>query len=352
MKKRIFFATVSIMLSLPVMAAQFIIPVKTQVLTASDRARRLISIGTVESRRTTFIQTEIPGRIIALKAHVGDEVTPGMVVAQINPKITADTDREARAQVEKLQMLVNTQAAIVKRARKLEEAGAITGVRLQEQVTKLKVAKQDLKIFQSQAAKAKFALRHTNVKSTVSGRIQEKKVTVGSVIPAGEPIFLIANTKQLHAILPFPQALRNMIQVGDQVELVSPLIPAPKPITAKVSSITPIINPVTRSFNVLVNFDNKEHQWHPGSSVTAYLSLPQKRNFFVIPEVSVVHRESGSFVFVVKDGKPVIRKVITGNYVGNENIEIIKGLHVNEKIVTKGAYFIHPGVGIREVGKG
>ncbi len=352
MKKRIFFAVLLAQISLASLATQFTIPVKTQKLIASDRARRLISIGSIESRRTTFIQAEIPGRVIALKAHVGDEVKPGMVVAEINPKISADTEHEAQAQVEKLKLLVQTQAQLVKRARKLEQAGAITGVKLEEQETKLKVAKQDLKIFQAQAAKAQFALRHTNVKSTVSGRIQEKKVTVGSVIPAGEPIFLITNTDQLQAILPYPQTLRNMIQTGDQVELISPLTPAPKPITAKVSSITPIINPLTRSFNVLVNFDNKDSRWHPGSSVTGYLSLPQKRNFFVIPEVSVVHRDNASYVFIVENGKPLKRKVMTGNYVGSDQIEIIKGLHIGETIVTNGAYFIHPGVGIREVTKG
>lgn len=352
MKKRIFFAILLAQVSLVSLAAQFTIPVETQKLIASDRARRLISIGSIESQRTTFIQTEIPGRVMALKAHVGDQVEPGMVVAEINPQISADTEKEAQAQVEKLKMLAETQAQIVKRARKLEQAGAITGVELEEQETKLKIAQQDLKIFQAQAAKAKFALRHTHVKSTVSGRIQEKKVTVGSVIPAGEPIFLIANTDQLHAILPFPQALRNMIQVGDQVELISPFTPAPKPITTKVSSITPIINPLTRSFNVLVNFDNKDSRWHPGSSVTGYLSLPQKRDFFVIPEVSIVHRDDASYVFVVEKGQPVMRKVITGNYVGSDRIEVVEGLHLGETIVTQGAYFIHPGVGIREVAKG
>ncbi|PHQ78757.1 MAG: hypothetical protein COB66_08240 [Coxiella sp. (in: Bacteria)] len=346
MKKWIFCFCAFSLISSIACAKQFDLPVKTIVVNASDRARQLISIGTVESQRTTYIQTEIPGRVVVLNKQVGDVVTPGMVVAKINPKISEDTSDEAQAQVTKLETLVNAQTMVVKRVKQLVHAGAMTGATLEEQQTKLRVAQSDLKIAKAQASKASFALRHTQIKSTVSGRIQESKVTLGSIVGAGDPIYLIANISQLHAVLPFPQAVRNLIKVGDQVTLTTPT--STTPIKATVNFITPIINPVTRSFNVIVNFKNVKGQWHPGSSVTAHLQLSSQRKIFVVPEVSVVHRHQGTFVFLVKEGKPVAQAVTIGQYTTAGEVEVLSGLEAGDRLITYGAFFLHPGVGIQE----
>jgi RND family efflux transporter MFP subunit len=329
-----------------VVFAQQSTAVKTIKVEPQTLSKQLISIGTILSQRTTYVQTEISGRVVRLDKNVGDRIAKGMTVAKINPEITNDTLIEAKAVQEKAQAAYDAQKNVVGRVKRLVQAHATTLAVLEGEQAKFKVFKADLIASKAQLAKAEFAMKHTDIESTVSGTVQERKVTVGSVIAAGDPVYLIANVSHLKAVLPFPQVDRNLIKLGQSVKLVSPL--TKKDVMGKVDGIEPMINPLTRSFSVIVNFKN-DQAWHPGSSVTGYLNLDQKQTIFIIPEMSVVNNEEGDYVFVIKKGAAYQVKVKTGNYLPEGMIEILSGLKAGQKIVTQGAAFLESGKPVKEV---
>ncbi len=322
------------------------IAVETMVVQPKTFSDKLISIGTVLSQRSTYVQTEIAGRVVALTKNVGDHIAAGMAVAKISPEITHDTLIEAKAVHAKAEAAYSTQQKVVSRVKRLVSAHATTLSVLEAEQAKLNVYKSDLIASQAQLSKAIFAMNHTTVRSTVSGTVQELKVTLGSVIAAGDPIYLISNVDQLKAVLPFPQNDRNRIRLGQQVELIASL--TKQRVIGQVDGIEPIINPVTRSFSVIVNFKNNQHLWHPGSSVTGYVNLGSKRTVFVVPEMSVVNNTNGDFIFVIHNGKAHRVKVTTGEYILNGNVEIVSGLQSSQRIVTKGAAFLEEGTPVRE----
>lgn len=347
MKKRIFSLVLGTIASIQFAYGVPTLPVTTYIVKPQLRARQLISIGTVMSQRTTYIQTEIAGRIIALDKQIGDLVTPGMVVAKINPEISHDTLVEAKAENIKARAYYKAQQKVVARVKRLVEAHATTLSVLEGEQAKLDSIQSDVVASQAQLSKAQFALRHTNIESTVTGSIQEKKVTVGSVIAAGDPVYLIADVSKLQAILPYPQTDRNKIKPGQKVELYSPL--SNQPLLGHVDHIKPMINAVTRSFEVIVNFNNPQQLWHPGSSVKGIVTLNKKQTVFMVPETSIVNNASGDYIFVIRQSHAYATKVITGNYHSNGMIDVLKGLNSGDKIVTKGGEFLEEGQPVKEV---
>lgn len=347
MKKWIFsFIFCSVFLSRLAVAVP-IVAVSTQVVHPQLRAQQLLSIGTVMSQRTTYIQTEIAGRVVSLSKEIGDLVTPGMIVAKINPEISSDTLTEAKAENAKANVAYNAQKMVVERVKRLVKAHATTLSVLQGEEAKLNAIKADVVASKAQLAKAKFALNHTNIESTVTGSVQEKKVTVGSVIAAGDPVYLIADVSKLQAILPFPQTDRNKIELGQNVLLYLPF--SSQPLRAKVDNIKPMIDVVTRSFDVVVNFNNQQHRWHPGSSVRGIVVLNKKRPVYLVPETSIVNTVSGEFIYVVKQGHAYMKKIVVGNYNPEGMIEILSGLEPGDRIVTKGGEFLEQGQPVKEV---
>ena len=347
MKKWIFSAALGAVASIQLAYAVTVIPVTTQIVEPQLRARQLVSIGTVMSQRTTYIQTEIAGRVVALDKQIGDLVTPGMVVARMNPEISSDTLIEAKAENVKARAYYKAQKKVVSRVKRLVAAHATTLSVLEGEQAKLKSIKADVVASQAQLSKARFALRHTNIESTVTGSIQEKKVTLGSVIAAGDPVYLIADVTKLQAILPYPQTDRNTIKLGQKVALYSPF--SKQPLQGRVDNIKPMISVVTRSFDVIVNFSNPQHLWHPGSSVRGVLTLNKKQPVFMVPETSVVNNANGDFIFVIRKQHAYKTKVITGDFHGNGTIEVLHGLQAGDKIVTKGGEFLEQGQPVKEV---
>lgn len=347
MKKWIFSAAVSAAVSMQMAYGVSVVPVTTQVVQPQLRARQLVSIGTVMSQRTTYIQTEIAGRVVSLDKQIGDLVTPEMIVARINPEISSDTLTEAKAENVKARAFYNAQKKVVERVKRLVKAHATTLSVLEGEQAKLQSIKADVVASQAQLAKAQFALRHTNIKSTVIGSIQEKKVTVGSVIAAGDPVYLIADVSKLQAILPYPQDDRNLIKLGQEVKLYSPF--SAQPIKGKVDNIKPMINVITRSFDVVVNFDNPHQLWHPGSSVKGVVTVNKKRVVFMVPETSIVDNASGNYIYVVRNQHAFAVKITAGNYHAEGIVEVLSGLKAGDRIVTKGGEFLEEGQPIKEV---
>jgi RND family efflux transporter MFP subunit len=348
MKKWIFSGGMSlaILLSFSISAKE-VIAVTTMVAKPQKVTQQLMSIGTVMSQRTTYIQTEIAGRVMSLYKSVGDPVKAGMIVAKMNPDITKDTFTEAKAVMLKAQAAYQAQSIVVRRVKKLVKAHATTLSVLEGEQVKLKVYESDYIAAKAQLAKAQFAVNHTNVNSTVSGTVQEKKVTVGSVIAAGDPVYLIANVTHLEAILPFPQTDRNKVKLGQSVKLVAPS--GDSAVEAKIDNIKPMIDPVTRSFEAIVKFNNIQRAWHPGSSVTGYVDLGNKVKIFFVPEMAVVNATDGNYIYTIKNNKAYKVKVTTGDYNQNGEIAIIGGLKAGEKIITKGGAFLQDGMQVKEV---
>lgn len=348
MKKWIFLGSVVLSFTFCVsIDAKNIIAVTTMTAQPVEVSQQVISIGTVMSQRTTYVQTEIAGRVMALNKNIGDPVLPGMIVAKMNPEITKDTFVEAKAVMLKAKAAFDAQSLVVRRVKKLVAAHATTLSVLEGEQVKLHVYKSDYIAAKAQLAKARFAVNHTNVKSTVAGTVQEKKVTVGSVIAAGDPIYLIADVHYLEAILPFPQTDRNKIKINQTVRLVSPSNESV--VAAKIDNIKPMINPITRSFEAIARFKNINQVWHPGSSVTAYVNLGRQQKIYLVPEMAVVNKADGDYVYTVHDGKAQAIKVKTGMYNNKGQIEIIGGLAPGTKIITKGAAFLQNGMQVREV---
>ena len=76
-----------------------------------------------------------------------------------------------------------------------------------------------------------------------------------------------------------------------------------------------------------------EFLW-PGTLVTTQLTL-REEEAVTVPSIAVQVSQAGSFVFVVKDGKAVVRPVKVARVVGSETA-LESGVEAGETIVTDG----------------
>jgi RND family efflux transporter MFP subunit len=95
---------------------------------------------------------------------------------------------------------------------------------------------------------------------------------------------------------------------------------------------------------VRASMDNTDEALWPGSLVSTRLTV-RTEDAVVVPSVAVQRSQTGTFVFVVKDGKAAVQPVtVSRTYSGLSVIE--KGLAGGETVVTDGQMLLSDGTAV------
>ena len=181
----------------------------------------------------------------------------------------------------------------------------------------------------------------------ISGTVLVKKAFKGQYIKTGEPLFEMGNLSRLwfHAEV-YERDLPD-IRIGQKATLTTPTVPG-RTFEGIVTFIDPNFDARTRSTKVRIEVDNpladgEQHGLQRVLPHRAYAEAEIAGNFgeaLVIPRSAVLRDGRRSVVYVEKSpGAYEQRSVKTGR-VGDEGIEILKGLNEGERVVAQGNLMI------------
>jgi RND family efflux transporter MFP subunit len=111
--------------------------------------------------------------------------------------------------------------------------------------------------------------------------------------------------------------------------------------SGQVSMIENTVDPATGMAMIRATMPNKDELLWPGTLVTAEMTL-RIEEAVVVPSNAVQVSQTGSIVFVVKDGVAKVQKVNVVRQVGMESV-IGSGLEGGETVVTEGQLLLSEG---------
>lgn len=294
------------------------------------------SIGRLRANTAPAVSAETGGRIAAILVDAGDEVEAGDVLARIEPEVQQISVNSARAEVRRLDALLENERRRVERLSDLARQQSVAQDQLDEARTAVESLQAQLEAAQSRLADAEYNLNQTQVLSPVSGSVQARLVSDGDYVSAGTRLFELVSTQALRAFLPLPEHLQDRVEIGQPVRLAIPARPDEQ-VTAEVTDLRPVVGEGSRAIELIVDLDNPGH-WRPGGSVTAEVIL-ERHEGLVAPPAAVVRRPAGTVVYVVDDEQARERSVTTGLR-GSDWIEVVEGLDAGETVVVDGAGFL------------
>jgi RND family efflux transporter MFP subunit len=281
------------------------------------------SIGDVDSSTAPKVGAEVAGRIVRVNVEIGDPVKKGQVLAEIDPL-------DYSADAKRLEAQAVTQRKLTERYRELAKKGFVSSSALESYEAQDVAAREQF----SRAAKN---LSRTRIVSPVTGRVDNRLVSVGDWIELGKPVFQLSTSEHLRVRLPFPETVASRIKVGQEVRLTTPTAPD-KAVNGKIEQVRPAVGGSSRSFDAIVDVANPG-DWKPGSSVNGEVVIETHAGAVVVPEQSVVLRPAGTVVYAVENGQAAQRKVRTGTKRGGY-IEVVDGLRAGETVAMDGAGFL------------
>jgi cobalt-zinc-cadmium efflux system membrane fusion protein len=306
--------------------------------------------GRVEADGTRMARVSAPvtGRILEMKVIEGQHVRKGELLATIY------STELSSAQSEFLKAHSQRQVAdrAVARARQLLAADVIGSAELQRREAELQQAGLDLsaagerlrvlglpedtiKTLQTKGGLSSV----TNVVSSIDGIVLERKATIGQIVQAVEPVFVIADLSQVWLVADVPEQSAGSIKVGKAVEAEVPALPGQK-ITGTLSFVSATVNRETRTVTTRMNLPNPNRIYKPAMLTTMTL-IDSSEQQLVVPSSAVVREGNDDCIFVqTSPNTYLLRPVSLGADFGDKRV-LLGGVRQGEKIVADGAFHLN-----------
>jgi HlyD family secretion protein len=341
-------------------------------------APSILASGTLAYESEVRLVPEIMGRVLKLNVKEGAFVKQGDLLVQLDPA-TSEAEiaqleaakRQARLNIERQKVTLETQSAKWKRYQTLRSSGIVDANTYEEIASQRELARVELDTSlemlgqtEAQIKQARERLAKTEIRAPMSGKVTAVYIKQGeTAVPsamsiAGSDLMIIANTASLYAEVNVDEADIARVEVGQDATIA----PAAFPDQSWKGAVEQVaISPKTqtgqsKTYQVRIKLEQKEQaHFRPGMSCRAEIStrLADAAPILAVPVQAVRYEDSDDVnkksdkasVFVARDGKVQKRNVETGA-ADDTYISIMSGISAGEQVVTGPAKilrFLHEG---------
>jgi cobalt-zinc-cadmium efflux system membrane fusion protein len=181
----------------------------------------------------------------------------------------------------------------------------------------------------------------TPIYSPIDGTIVQRKVGPGQYVISGasDPVFVVGDLATVWLFANVREADAPKVAIGQAVEFKVLSYPE-RTFAAKISYVTPAVDPTTRRVQVRANVDNPGGLLQPEMFANVSIFTSDAATSPAVPREAIIYEGDGARVWVATDDKSVeLRRVKLGLTNGNA-VQVLEGLAAGDKVVTKGSLFI------------
>jgi RND family efflux transporter MFP subunit len=304
----------------------------------------LEAVGTVRAAQTSQVSSQVMGNIVEIRAHEGDRVQGGQVLAILDDAQSRSATDQAMAAVtaaEKELFAADSDLALagatLKRYQQLYEKKSVSPQEFDEIKARYQSAgaRRDMaRAGQAQAnaglTQARTSLGYTRIRAPFAGVVTGKKVDAGMLASPGMPIFTIEDTRRYRLEVTVDERELRLVRI-EQVSPVTIDALGNVQLSGKVVQIVPAADPASRSFLVKVELPPDARL---RSGLFGRARFPRgERSALLIPRTSLVERGQLQGIYVLDANQIAgLRYLALGRSAG-EQIEVLSGLQDGEKLV-------------------
>ncbi|MEP7306830.1 MAG: efflux RND transporter periplasmic adaptor subunit [Acidobacteriota bacterium] len=352
----------------PARSAQEIKAIKIEAVKTQAIRRNVEVVGTLVADDQVTISAEASGRVNRILADLGDRVTAGQVLVELDreklqynsdeqdavreralakygaaspdrlPPIEQTPDvQKAAAELLQAKQSLDRATELFKRQlvpkQLLDDADATYGAKQAAYDSSLQNAKNLRADISASVASAKLAdrqLRDATIRAPFNGFVEKRLVSLGQLVNVQTPVMSVVRVDPLRVTAEIPEALAPWVKVAQPVTLVVDAYPD-KPFTATVSRISPSVSPQSRAFPFEALVPNPENLLKPGTFVRVHLESSRVDQVLSLPYGALQYRYGVNRVFVVAGGQLAARELKVGERLG-DRVEILTGVKAGDPV--------------------
>lgn len=292
--------------------------------------------------RTVPVLSLSGGRAVDIRVRLGDDVQKGQVLVRISsPDVSA-----AFSDLQKFQANELLARKQFQRAQLLYEKGALAQKDLEIAEDAENKAKVDLHTAEERVRILGADPQHPSpileVRAPISGTVVEQNVTGGTGVRSMDnspSLFTIADLSRVWVLCDAYEDVLMRVHVGDTAEIRANALPD-RAFKGKVSNISRVLDPATRSAKVRIEIDNPGRVLRSGMFATASFRSVKPQSRLVIPTSAIIRMHDKDWVFVPQGGKQFRRQEVQlGPALPDGVQQVIAGLDAQSKVVINALQF-------------
>ena len=345
-------------------------PVTVEAAQVRDVRRQVDVVGTLAAREEVVVSAEVEGRVARLAHDLGDRVTAGEALIELDPEklqYRAEAQRaaleQARARygasadaelppLDKVPNVVSTTAQLAEaqqqldRAKNLAARNLVSKSDLDAAQTRFDTAKAahdqalasarqlraDIEAQTSSLRLAQRNLRDSVIRAPFEGYVAERLVSQGQYVQPQAPVMRIVRLQPLKLTAEVPEKFGPWVQTGRELSVKVDAYPG-QVFTGKVVRISPAVNLRSRAFAIEGEIPNNDGRLKPGTFARVEITTDRVERAVTIPAAAVQSRYGTNRVFLVQNGQIVGKEIVLGDRTG-DRVEVAQGLDPGTQIVS------------------
>jgi len=331
------------------------VPVKIFTPGPDSIASYLEISGNLEAVNDALVISQVSEKMDRIIKPVGSRVKKGDIIAVLDNQIWDESLKQAHASLESITARHEQVKMDYERYQRLYEEKAVSQQQWEKIRTSWQEAEATLAQLNAAYQQARVQFENTYIKAPFDGVVGSLFYDVGQMIPLGQPVAKIINTNLMKARLNIPDNHIRQIDVGQTVIARFPSLPE-KSFSGILESADPAIDPLSRTVEVEVNYQNQDGLLKSGMYGQFLIELDRKTGVIVLPENAVISRTAVNidrktgelktskkyFVFIVNSDSA--REVaVEPGIESYGRLEIISGLSFGDQVIVMGQRIVKDG---------
>ncbi len=303
----------------------------------------------VNAQRATPVVSPYSGRVVRIDAVLGDEVKAGaplatiaateFVQAQNDLKLAASQLKLARISETRKHALYEAKGGSLQDWQQTQADLAAAQTALNAVRNRLRVlGKSDEEIARLETAETIDA--DAVLRAPLSGVVVDRQIGPGQYLQAaGPPVFTIADLSSVWLLANVRESDAGLVKPGQSLEVSVQAYPS-RIFHARITYVAAVIDPNTHRLPVRADLDNRDGALKPEMFAAFRILTSSATDAVAIPDQAVVYEGDAAHVWVAGTDGLISYRAVRTDRRSEGLIEILDGLKVGERVVTRGALFI------------
>lgn len=327
-------------------------PVRYERVTPGGEVTDRTFSGVIEAGFESRLSFRVPGTVQRIHVAVGDRVTEGELIAELDQGDFELEVQRAEASRSLAQAEARRAEADYQRARSLYETQGVSRGELDAARAAAEAAEASVEAQEKQLALARSQAGYTRLRAPANGAIAAVPVDENENVAAGQPVVLLTSGGEPKVRLTVPEGLIGQVEEGAPVEVRLDAV-SDRAYEAVVVEVGVAATGIGATFPVTARIREAGPEVRPGMAAEAMLRFQPTGDtaVYFLPPHAVEEDRHGRHVFVVepeenRKGRVHRRDVVAGALT-RHGIEIFEGVEEGDRVVTAGVRHLEDGQRVR-----
>jgi len=308
----------------------------TTATVRNDQVMRSVeATGSIQPWQEVIVSPEVGGyRVSAVLVDVGARVKRGQLLVQLSSDLLEAEVASRRAALRSAEARAANADAALKRGQAVSASGALSQSNLDTLAADAVATHAQVETARSDLGTSELRLKYTRVTAPDDGVVSSRSASVGQIAQTGAELLRMLRQGRVEWRAEVPESRLGLVKPGQSVAIT---LSDESQIQGKVRMVAPTVSVNNRT--ALVYVDLPGGGARPGMFARGNIDVG-KGPGMLIPVQSIVMQDGYAYVFVVKQGDVVERRLVKTADVHGDSIELASGVAPGEVVAVKGAGFL------------